>query len=62
MNGFIEKRALPDELDQDFIHALGEVLSGCSPATPTEMKKRFEEYMDELTKSREPDKVRIVLE
>ena len=28
VNGFIEKRALPDELDPDFIHALGEVLSG----------------------------------
>jgi hypothetical protein len=28
VNGFIKKRALPDELDQDFIHALGEVLSG----------------------------------
>jgi len=26
------------------------------------MKKRFEEYMDELTKGKEPDKVRIVQE
>jgi len=33
-----------------------------SPATPTEMKKRFEEYLDELTKGKEPGKVRIVLE
>jgi DNA-binding PadR family transcriptional regulator len=65
-------------LDQDFIHALSEVLSGfkrcrsrprtCatallsggSPATPAEMKKRFEEYLDELTKGKEPGKVRIV--
>ena len=80
VNGFIEKRVLPDELDQDFIHALGEVLSGLqkvpvktanlraallsggSPVTPVEMKKRFEEYLDELTKGKEPDKVRIVLE
>ena len=80
VNGFIKKRALPDELDQDFIHALGEVLSGLqkvpvkiadiraalltggSPATPAEMKKRFEEYLDELTKGKEPGKVRIVLE
>jgi hypothetical protein len=80
VNGFIKKRALPDELNQDFIHALGEVLSGLqkvpvkiadlraallsggSPATPAEMKKRFEEYLDELTKGKEPGKVRIVLE
>ncbi|MBU4489695.1 MAG: ATP-binding protein [Actinobacteria bacterium] len=80
VDGFIEKRALPDELDQYFIHALGEVLSGLqkvpvkiadlraallsggSPVTPAEMKKRFEEYLDELTKGKEPGKVRIVLE
>ncbi|RLB88286.1 MAG: ATP-binding protein, partial [Deltaproteobacteria bacterium] len=80
VNGFIKKRALPDEINQDFIHALGEVLSGLqkvpvkianlrtallsggSPVTPAEMKKRFEEYLDELTKGKEPSKVRIVLE
>ena len=80
VNSFIKKRALPDDLDQDFIHALGEVLSGLqkvpvktadlraallsggSPVTPAEMKKRFEEYLDELTKGKEPGKVRIVLE
>ena len=80
VNGFIKKRALPDEINQDFIHALQEVLSGLekvsvktadmraallaggSPATPAEMKKRFEEYLDELTKGKEPGKVRIVLE
>ena len=67
-------------MDQDFIHALQEVLSGLekvsvktadmraallaggSPATPAEIKKRFEEYLDELTKGKEPGKVRIVLE
>ena len=38
------------------------LLSGGSPVTPVEMKKRFEEYLDELTKGKEPDKVRIVLE
>ncbi len=80
VDGFMKKRALPDDLDQDFIHALKEVLSGLtkvsvktedlraallaggSPATPAEMKKRFEEYLDELTKGKEPGKVRIVLE
>jgi hypothetical protein len=38
------------------------LLRGGSPATPAEMKKRFEEYLDELTKGNEPGKVRIVLE
>jgi len=60
VNGFINKRELPDDLDQDFIHALSKVLSGLqkvpvktaelraallsggSPATPAEMKRRFE--------------------
>ena len=80
VNGFIEKQALPDKLDQDFIHALGEVFSGLqkvlvkadnlrvallaggSPTTPAEMKKRFEDYLDQLTRGKDSDKVRIVLE
>ena len=80
VDAFIQKRSLPDELDQDFIHALQEALSGLtkvsvpienlreallaggSPATPAEMRKRFEEYLDGLTKGKEPGKVRIVLE
>ena len=80
VEGFIKKRRLPDDLNQDFIHALQEVLSGLtkvsvkiadlrdallsggSPATPAEMRKRFEEYLDRLTKGKEPGKVRIVLE
>jgi hypothetical protein len=33
-----------------------------SPATPTEMRKRFELYLDGLTKGKEPGKVRIILE
>ena len=32
------------------------------PATPSEMKKRFEEYIDQLTKGKDPAKVRIVVE
>ena len=32
------------------------------PATPAEMKKRFEEYIDQLTKGKDPAKVRIVME
>ncbi len=80
VDGFVKKRTLPDELGQDFIHALQEALSGLtkvsiktedlraallaggSPATPAEMKKRFEEYVDQLTKGKESGKVRIVLE
>ena len=80
LDAFIEKRALPGNLDQDFIHALNEALSGLhkvsvktadlraallsggSPATPVEIKKRFEQYLDELLKGKESDKVRIVLE
>jgi hypothetical protein len=80
VDGFIKKKALPDDLTQDFIQALKEALSGLmkvtvkmddlraailaggSPSTPAEMKKRFEEYLDQLTKGKEPGKVRIVLE
>lgn len=38
------------------------LLAGGSPVTPAEMKKRFEEYLDDLVKGKEPGKVRIVLE
>ena len=80
VDDFIKRRSLPDKLDQEFIQALQEVLSGLlkvsvkttdlraalltggSPVTPMEMRKRFEEYLDQLTKGKEPEKVRIVLE
>ena len=80
VEGFMQEQALPDELNQDFIHALSEALSGLqkvsvkavelrdallsggSPATPAEMKKRFEAHLDELIRGKEPGKVRIVLE
>jgi len=32
------------------------------PSTPSEMKKRFEEYIDQLIKGNDPSKVRIVME
>jgi hypothetical protein len=38
------------------------LLAGGSPATTTEMKKRFEEYLERLTKGKELEKIRIVLE
>lgn len=77
VDDFIKKRTLPDNLDQDFFHALQEVISGLtkvtvtdlsdtliaggSPATPPEMRKRFEEYLDQRTRGKEPGKVRIAL-
>ena len=44
---------------QELQHAL-QVTDG--PATPIEMKKRFEGYIDQLTKGKDQAKVRIVLE
>ncbi len=38
------------------------LLSGGSPATLSEMKTRFEDYLDEKAKGKDPNKVRIVLE
>ena len=38
------------------------LLSGGSPATLGEMKKRFDEYLDDQAKGKDPNKVRIVLE
>ena len=38
------------------------LISGGSPVNPMELKKRFEEYLDQLIKGKEPGKVRIVLE
>ena len=67
-------------LDDNFVHALREVLSGLikvtvnahelqqalqisnGPATPAEMKKRFDEYIDQITRGNDPDKVRLVME
>jgi predicted ATPase len=38
------------------------LLAGGSPATPAEIRQRFDEYLGTLTKGKEPGKVRIVLE
>jgi len=38
------------------------LLAGGSPATPAEMKKRFEDYLDQLTRGKESGKVRIILD
>ena len=45
------------------IDALREkLLPGGSPATVNELKARFDEYLGELTKGKDPSKIRIVLE
>jgi len=77
---FLKKRTLPDPLEQDFIDAVKEALSGLlkvevkveelkaallkagSPATLEELKKRFDEFLAELSKGKDSGKVRIVLE
>lgn len=77
---FMEKKELPEPLDQGFLQAMQEVLSGLSkvevsldnlrdalvsggsPITPTEMKRRFDSYLEQLLKGKEPEKVRIILE
>jgi len=77
---FIKSGELPEPLDNNFVHALKEVLSGLvkvtvkakelekalqvhsGAATPGEMKRLFEEYIDQLTKGKDPAKVRIVME
>jgi len=38
------------------------LLEGGSPVTPDELQKRFEQYLKKITKGKEPDKVRIILE
>ena len=38
------------------------LLKGGAPATPDELKKRFDEYLADLAKGKDPSKVRIVLE
>ena len=38
------------------------LLAGGSPATLPELKKRFEDYLVEVSKGKDPSKVRVVLE
>ena len=80
LEGFLSSGTLPEPLENNFVQALRDVLSGLikvtvnrgalrealqlsgSPATPSEMKKRFDEYIDTLTKGKDSARVRIVLE
>ena len=80
VDAFIASRALPGDLDHDFMYAVQEVLSGLikvvvttdalraallsggSPVTLGEMKKRFEGYLNDKIQGNDASKVRIVLE
>ncbi len=42
------------------LHETLQIAAG--PATPAEMKKRFEDFIDQLTKGKDPARVRLVLE
>lgn len=55
LSGLVKVTVKPGDL-----HKALQVADG--PATPAEMKKRFEEYIDQLTKGKDPAKVRIVFE
>jgi hypothetical protein len=77
---FIKSKELSAKLENDFIQALSEVLSGlikvsikaqdlekalkidAGPTTTEDIKKRFEEFINQLTKGKDPKKVRIVIE
>jgi len=77
---FLNVRALPDKLSDEFVQAIREALSdlkkisikvldlkdallaGGSPFNPSEMKKRLDMYLSQLTAGKDPSKVRIVLE
>jgi predicted ATPase len=80
IEAFLASRTLPDHLDNTFVQAVQEVLSGLqkvvvtgtdlrtallaggSPVTSAELKKRFEDYLANLAKGKDPAKVRIVIE
>ena len=55
LSGLVKVTVKVEELQQAL-----QVTDG--PATPEEMKKRFDAYIDQLTKGKDPAKVRIVME
>ena len=80
IEAFMATQELPDEIQNDFLQALQEALSGLSkvpvrisdlrtalfpdngPATPGELKDRFERFVSDLLKGKDAGKTRIVLE
>lgn len=77
---FIQSQELPAPVQDSFVSALKQALSGLvkvtfnaaalqnalqatdGPATPAEMKQRFEGYIDSLTTGKDPTRVRIIME
>jgi hypothetical protein len=55
LSGLVKVPIRTEELQQALRIAEG-------PATPTELKKRFDDFIDQLTKGKDPAKVRIVME
>ena len=55
LSGLVKVTVKAHELQQSF-------RSKAARLTPAEMKKRFEKYIDQLTRGKDPAKVRIVLE
>lgn len=47
-------------IDRDALHDA--LVAGGSPATPEELRNRFDEFLGKLTKGKDPGKVRVVLE
>ncbi len=64
---WLSRRKNADILNEAFVRGLhkklfGEVWIADGSATPIEMKKRFEECINQLTKGKDPAKVRVVVE
>ena len=55
LSGLVKVTVKAEELQQAL-----QVTDG--PATAAELKKRFEEYIDQLTRGKDPAKVRFVVE
>ena len=55
LSGLIKVSVKAQELQEEL-----QIESG--PATPAEIKKRFDDFIDRLTKGKDPEKVRIVME
>ena len=80
LNEFTNAKELPDTINQEFLAAIHQALSGLSkvqvriedlsnalfpdgsPATSEEFRKRFNEFVEQLLKGRDPKKVRLVLD
>jgi hypothetical protein len=78
IKGFLASKALPDPVTPEFVAAVQEALSGLekivvtgedtkalatgSPATPEELRHRFESFLSERCKGKDASKLRLVAE